>query len=371
MAGMAMVVKGAILVLCAAALLGGVPALGAAQPSASAPRCLDALRCLDLLEDGIDLIESGRWEAASVLLQAVVAGLEGNSSHVRDLALAYVYLGVARLQIADANETRQLFAEARALDPGLEPDPTGFSREALEIWDESREAGTTVVGVADDVSAGIRIRAEAVAAGVPADVLTTAERFSADTAKKMGRSMWRTVVGVLAVTAGAMVIGARHCTFWGAARKTYWEGTAVDIPGGAVTVGGLSAWNKPGGGCRMRYHWSMSNASGYDTMLGRVEDHEMLQSGDRDTLSIDWQASGSHPGIDASWLEERLPDALERSVGEVRPSRLPVEHLIGGFALAGLGAIILAKWSDTVVVEDVAFSVTPGRGVLASRSFGW
>ena len=165
MAGMAMVVKGAILVLCAAALLGGVPALGAAQPSASAPRCRDALRCLDLLEDGIDLIESGRWEAASVLLQAVVAGLEGNSSHVRDLALAYVYLGVARLQIADANETRQLFAEARALDPGLEPDPTGFSREALEIWGESREAGTTVVGVADDVSAGIRIRAEAVAAG--------------------------------------------------------------------------------------------------------------------------------------------------------------------------------------------------------------
>jgi hypothetical protein len=40
--------------------------------------------------------------------------------------------------------------------------------------------------------------------------------------------------------------------------------------------------------------------------------------------------------------------------------------------LAGLGALLATIWSDGgVVVEEVAVSVTPTGGVLASRSFGW
>ncbi|MCY4638048.1 MAG: hypothetical protein OXG04_26745 [Acidobacteria bacterium] len=107
-------------VVCAVALLCAAPARGAAVQRAGKGRCPEVRRCLDLLEDGIDFVESGRWDAASVVLEEVIAGLEGRPSYARDLARAYVYLGVARLQIADADETRQLFAAARLSNPTLE-----------------------------------------------------------------------------------------------------------------------------------------------------------------------------------------------------------------------------------------------------------
>ena len=109
-----------------AVVLTGVPASGAALQAADEGVCPAAQQCLELLRDGIRLIESGRWRAASVLLAEVAAGLEGRPSHVRDLALAYVYLGVARLQVADADEARRWFAEAQMRDPTLRLDPAEF-----------------------------------------------------------------------------------------------------------------------------------------------------------------------------------------------------------------------------------------------------
>ena len=374
-----MPVVGAIMLVC------GVPVCAEALQAADEKMCPEVQRCLQLLEDGIDLVAAGRWDAASVVLGEVAAGLEEHPFHARDLARAYVHLGAARLQVGTADETRQLFAEARVLDPGLEPDPTGFSREALEIWDESREAGTTVVGVADDVSAGIRIRAEAVAAGVPADVLTTAERFSADTAKKMGRSMWRTLVGVLSITAGIVVAG-RQCDLDGAER---WDdGAQVETLGGvvrAIRLGaapyGRSKYVRWGADCRLRYRFELNGR--YGTVRGHVEDHDAMlrESGYALTLALalDEELRGSYvegmrreSSPDAASFDERLKQGLAESVGEVSPGLFfPKDRLAGGLVLAGLGALILTKWSDTVVVEDVAFAVTPGGGVLASRSFGW
>ena len=117
---------------------------GAGQ-SAGAGGCSDAQTCLELLRDGIALIEAGRWNAASVLLTEAGAGLEGRPSHVRDVALAYVYLGVARLQVADADETRQWFAEARMRDPTLQLDPGEFPRDVLALWAEARDLGMLFV----------------------------------------------------------------------------------------------------------------------------------------------------------------------------------------------------------------------------------
>ena len=114
-------------VACAVALLCGLPARGFALQAEDEGACAEAQRCLDLLQDGIDFIEAGRWEAASLVLEEVAAGLEGRPLHVRDLARALVHLGVARLQIADANETRQLFAEAQVRDPTLQLDPAEVS----------------------------------------------------------------------------------------------------------------------------------------------------------------------------------------------------------------------------------------------------
>ena len=429
MARMAMVVRSATWLLCAAALLVGVPARGTAQPSASAPACRDAPRCVDLLEDGIDLIEAGRWEAASILLQAVAAGLEGRPPYARDLARAYVYLGVARLQVADADETRQLFAEAQTRDPTLELGPAEFPRDVLEIWAEARELGGLLVesepaGAQVSVDGMVRGRSpvgvaglkpgeyrvsltrdgyvgasrlltvttgrterlmvplmpvpagrsfgEAAVAGAPVDVPTTASRFSADTTKKMGRSMWRTLIGGVAVAAGAAVIGVRGCTVVGAGPNSREGGTPVQMRDGTINVAGFRSWNQRGG-CRMEYGWHYRSDALGDRIYGAVEDHELLKSGDRSALSIDPGFSGiSTPGFDASSFEERLPDALVQSVGAVHSSRIPVSHLIGGLALAGVGALLATIWSDGgVVVEEVAVSVTPTGGVLASRSFGW
>ena len=129
----------------AAILLAGVPARGAAGQAADAGVCPEAQRCLALLQDGIALIEGGRWDAASVLLGEVAAGLEGRPSHARDLALAYVYLGVARLQVSDADEARQWFAEAQMRDPTLRLDPADFPRDVLELWAEARNLGMLLV----------------------------------------------------------------------------------------------------------------------------------------------------------------------------------------------------------------------------------
>ena len=112
-------IQAIVRVVCSIALLCGVPARGSALQAAGEGACREVRTCLDLLQDGIDFIEAGRWAAASVVLEEVAAGLEGQPPHVRDLARALVHLGVARLQIADADETRQLFAEAQVRDPAL------------------------------------------------------------------------------------------------------------------------------------------------------------------------------------------------------------------------------------------------------------
>ena len=101
---------------------------------------------------------------------------------------------------------------------------------------------------------------EAAVAGAPVDVPTTASRFSADTTKKMGRSMWRTLIGGVAVAAGAAVIGVRGCTVVGAGPNSR-GGNAGSNAGGTINVAGFRSWNQRGG-CRMEYgciiavmHW--------------------------------------------------------------------------------------------------------------------
>ena len=446
-------------VACAAALLCGVPARGAAAQAADEGRCPEVRRCLDLLADGIDFIESGRWEAASVVLEEVVAGLEGRSPHARDLARAYVYLGVARLQIADAAETRRLFAEARMRDPTLQLGPAEFPRDVLEIWEEARELGMLVVeseppgaqvsvdgvlrgrspvGVAGLAPGEYRValdhagyagvsRALAVAAGrterlfvsmvpapdaidarspdgvtrtarpdaistttrpravsaaqAPAGVSTTPERFSADTTKKMGRSLWRTLVGALSITAGVVVAG-RQCNLKGAER---WDdGTQVETLGGVLQARklapgpyGRSKYVRWWGDCRMKYEFELDGPHG--TIRGHVEDHDGMLRDAADALVLGEESRARYveamsrdSGRDAASFDERLKHGLAESVGEVRTGMFfPRDRLAGGLVLAGLGALIVTKWSDGVVVEDVALSVTPSGGMLASRSFGW
>ncbi len=152
----------AVVSAVAAVLLAGVPARAAARQAVDGAGCPDARRCLDLLQDGIYLIEAGRWETASLVLKEAAAGLEGRPSYARDLARAYVYLGVARLQVADVDETRQWFAEAQMRDPTLQLDPAEFPGDVLELWAEALDLGMLFV---DSEPVGAEVSVDGVVRG--------------------------------------------------------------------------------------------------------------------------------------------------------------------------------------------------------------
>ena len=124
------------------------------------------------------------------MLKAAAAGLEGRPPHVRDLALAYVYLGVARLQVADADETRQWFAEAQMRDPTLSLDPGEFPRDVLELWAEVRDLGMLFV---DTEPSGAEVSVDGVVLG-------------------------RSPVGVAGLKPGAYLVALSHDGYAGVSR---------------------------------------------------------------------------------------------------------------------------------------------------------
>ena len=156
-------IESIVLVAAVAAIsLAALPAQGAARQAADAGVCPEARRCLELLQDGIALIEGGPVGNSFRRAEGAAAGLEGRPSHVRDLALAYVYLGVTRLQVADADETVQWFAEAQMRDPTLQLDPAEFPRDVLELWAEARSLGMLLV---DSEPSGAEVSVDGVVRG--------------------------------------------------------------------------------------------------------------------------------------------------------------------------------------------------------------
>ncbi len=420
-------VRRALWIAGATALPWVVPAWGTAQGVPDAQACPDARTCVEVLEDGIDLVASGRWEGASVLLGTVAAGLAEYPEYERDLARAYLYLGVARLRLADPNETRQLFAEAQVRDPTLRLAEADFPQEVLAIWDEARDLGMLVVdtepaGVEVSVDGAVLGRTPVRVAGLkpgqyrvtlahdgyvgvshdlalatgrterlfvplipapgvaterdaastqarpPVDLPVTAERFSADTFKESGRSMWRTLAGVLGVAAGAaMMIESSKCTPGGGRFGNGRQGTPVEMLGGTVEILSFSSFRA----CRLEYGWTWRDSAGI-LIGGQVDDHELVKSGERGALGLHTPLSFLDPSIDPSMFEEQLPAALVQAAGDVRPMRhVPLEYLVGGLALAGVGTLLATIWSDVVEVEEVAVGIAPTGGVLVSRSFGW
>ena len=434
----------AVVFVVAAVLLAGVPARGAAGQSAGAGGCSDAQTCLELLRDGIALIEAGRWNAASVLLTEAGAGLEGRPSHVRDLALAYVYLGVARLQVADADETRQWLAEAQMRDPTLQLDPAAFPGDVLDLWAEARDLGMLFVdtepsgaevsidevvrgrspvgvaglrpgeyrvtlahagyagvsrvlsvaagrterlfvpmlpasgaadtrprgagpltGIPDGVSTAGLSFGDAAEEQAPVNVFPIPDRFPAGTTKKSGRSWWRTLAGLLSAAGGvAMMAEMAQCRPRGGgltkSSPASLIGRSVEALGGTL----FTSFENLLPDCKLRYSWFL-DVPGRGRVAAVVLDHELVKSGTYDPASF------SRMEQDPSF-SERVNQALIQSVGEARPRhRVPKEILVAGGAMVAAGVLLSTIWSHVTVVDDLAVSVTPSGGVLASRSFGW
>lgn len=145
-------------------------------------------------------------------------------------------------------------------------------------------------------------------------------------------------------------------------------GAQVHTPGGTLQAFGFRAlpegssrrWSRRSG-CRLQYWWQLEYGEQQRIASGLVEDHESMlrQLG---LVGVE----GVEDGRGSTPFEEQLNHGLAESVGAIRAELfLPWERLTGGLALAGLGALIATIWSDAVVVEDVAVSVTPTGGVLA------
>ena len=124
------------LVLCVAAVLAS---LGLVPP----PPQDEGLQ--QELQRAIELIQEGEFAAAAGLLETITAGRDDVSSEARDLAAAYLYLGIARLYLTGEDEAREAFHEAQRRDPAFEPATAELPRRVIEVWGEARDLASVVV----------------------------------------------------------------------------------------------------------------------------------------------------------------------------------------------------------------------------------
>ena len=100
------------------------------------------------LERAIAFIEEGDFAAAADLLEAFTsrpAGGQRLSSGAREMVLAYLYYGIARLYVAGEDDARRAFQDAQRLDPAYEPEASALPRRVVELWQEVRNLGALVV----------------------------------------------------------------------------------------------------------------------------------------------------------------------------------------------------------------------------------
>ena len=100
------------------------------------------------LQQAVELIEDGDFAAAAAILEALTTDPvdeEIESSDARDMVLAYLYLGIARLYLADDNDAREAFQDAQRLDPAYQPEVAEVPRRVLDVWQEVRDLGALVV----------------------------------------------------------------------------------------------------------------------------------------------------------------------------------------------------------------------------------
>ena len=125
-------------VLLVSSTLPGFPAGPAAPPAAPASPAPDAG-----LTAGINLVRDGDFDGAILLLDAAARRLQNDRTRQKEAARAYVYLGVAYLELDQEPAARGKFEAALALDPQLRLDPREFSPQQIRVFDSVRPAGTS------------------------------------------------------------------------------------------------------------------------------------------------------------------------------------------------------------------------------------
>jgi len=87
---------------------------------------------------GIQRVREGDFEAAVVALEDVVRDLAPQSERRRELAQAYLYLGIAHLALGQTSAAKARLRDAIAHDPSLRLTPDVFSPKCIAAFEEAR-----------------------------------------------------------------------------------------------------------------------------------------------------------------------------------------------------------------------------------------
>jgi hypothetical protein len=90
------------------------------------------------LDRGIFLVKSGDFEAAVTPLTSVIQELTPDLRRRPDLSRAYLFLGVAYLELGQELEARGKFREALRNDPKLSLSPGEFSAQVMRVFETER-----------------------------------------------------------------------------------------------------------------------------------------------------------------------------------------------------------------------------------------
>ena len=196
------------------------------------------------LRRGILLVQANDFAAAGDVLEVVVAGLRGRPAEVRELARAELYLGVARLYIANDGEARRLFNAAQIHDPTLQPAAEAMPRRVLELWEEARGLGALRI-VTEPVGAAVVVDGE-VHGAAPIDVAGLTPGGHRVTLTLDGYADDSRVVAVTAGRAERLRVDLTRVLEESEAADTQVESSGAGATGGAA--GGAAAGAAAGGG---------------------------------------------------------------------------------------------------------------------------
>ena len=92
------------------------------------------------LGSGIALVKAGDFESAIPPLSAAIQALNPDLKRRGELARAYLYLGVAYLELGQELEARGKFREALRNDPKIQTSPQEFSSQVRRVFEAERAA---------------------------------------------------------------------------------------------------------------------------------------------------------------------------------------------------------------------------------------
>jgi hypothetical protein len=117
-------------------LAAGLLALLVAAPGPRAPQ--EAGAAAGDLAAGIALVKEGDFEAAVLKLDGAVQALDAGPGAQADLATAYLYLGVAYLELDQELSARARFRLAQGRDAAMRLDPRQFSPQVIRVFEAVR-----------------------------------------------------------------------------------------------------------------------------------------------------------------------------------------------------------------------------------------